>query len=245
MRADEHGLAVAYLQTVEIPDIDLSEAFEAAVLVDFQSTAYEAALIDDLFLKQFLLGSDHVVTRIQYVALRFEIALERSLLLREVAYLRMKPCHLLAELSHLHVHILEILAEHDDFLIFRLDLRLQLSDQLLEARDPHIGLLELVGRLLEPVDRAAVLLQQPVDRRDILVDLDGRLLRNLAAVEAGVDNVLPQLDRAQVLRYGVHRREHIVDHGIFLRDDPLERVVPLRGRAVLGRASARGQQPHK
>ena len=95
MRADEHGLAVAYLQTVEIPDIDLSEAFEAAVLVDFQSTAYEAALIDDLFLKQFLLGSDHVVTRIQYVALRFEIALERSLLLREVAYLRMKPCHLL------------------------------------------------------------------------------------------------------------------------------------------------------
>ena len=237
MRTDERRFLVSDFHVVEIPDIDLGEAVKASVFVDLQCSADESALVDDLFREQFLFRSHDVISGIQDVVLGFYLPFERGLFGGQSADLRIESRNLLGQFGDLDVHVFEILFQNFDFLVFRFDLGVQLRDQLLETADFDVRFFKLVGRLLQPGDRLPVGDQQLVDRFDVLVDLRGGSLRDLAFVDIFVDDVFPGFDCVQILGNDAQRRENFVEYGIFLGDDYGQRIV-LAGQS-LGFLSAR------
>ena len=216
LRRDDGHLFPADGDLGQQPGIGLRKTLQVIGVVHRQRTPDKALLVDDLRVAEFFFHTDDIVDRV-------ELVLQFDLFATQV----FRPGILLGDLFcqnlHLDTHLVQALPQAGDFVLLPGKLFIQVCDHLLQPVDTQVRLAQLGCSTLQRGDLVLVLLQQAVDRRDIVVDLLDGTAAALATTRHR-NQVFTGLYQHQVFGDGVD----VLENGIYKRilgtDDRNERI---------------------
>ena len=125
---------------------------------------------------------------------------------------------------HPGFHLRQFAAQTTDFALFGGQLGIEAANHLFESLDAQVGFAQLRRGALQRSDLLPVLLQQPVDRGDVGIDLLDRTAHPFVIARER-DEVFARTDPRQILGDGIDVGEDDLDERILRTNHRFERIA--------------------
>ena len=217
MRRDDGRLLLLDEDLRQRAGVGPDEQIVVAGIAHRERAPDEPLLRDDPRIAQRLLRSHDIIDRVEPV-------LQLRLFAGEVFDLGAAGGGLFGKRLHPGFHLRQFAAQTTDFALFGGQLGIEAANHLFESLDAQVGFAQLRRGALQRSDLLPVLLQQPVDRGDVGIDLLDRTAHPFVIARER-DEVFARTDPRQILGDGIDVGEDDLDERILRTNHRFERIA--------------------